>query len=61
MIIDNSKKFLEILSTFKNINNNNYIELINLFVINLNFEEKKLPFETQKQIKELEMIFCMIY
>ena len=53
MIIDNSKKFLEILSTFKNINYNNYIELLNLFVIDLNFEEKKLPFETQKQINEL--------
>ena len=53
MIIDNSKKFLEILSTFKNINYNNYIELLNLFVIDLNFEEKKLSFETQKQINEL--------
>ena len=52
VVIDNSKKFLEILSTFKNINYNNYIELLNLFVINLNFEEKKEPFEKQKQINE---------
>ena len=52
MIIDNSKKFLEILSTFNNINYNNYIELLNLFVIDLNFEEKKMPFETQKKINE---------
>ena len=52
VVIDNSKKFLEILSTFKNINYNNYIELLNLFVIDLNFEEKKEPFEKQKQIIE---------
>ena len=52
VILDNSKKFLELLSTFKNINYNNYIELLKLFVINLNFEEKKEPFEKQKQITE---------
>ena len=52
VIIDNSKKFLEILSTFKNTNYDNYIELLNLFVINLNFEEKKEPFDKQKQIIE---------
>ena len=50
VIIDNSKKFLAILSTFKIINNNKSLELLNLFVINLNLDEKKEPFEKQKQI-----------
>ena len=52
MIIEKSKTFLEILSTFKNIGYNNYIELLNLFVINLNFAEKQEPFEKQKKINE---------
>ena len=52
MMIDNSKIFLEILSTFKNISYNNYIELLNLFVINLNITEKKEKFEIQKKINE---------
>ena len=51
-IIDNSKKFIKVLSTFKNINYKHYIELLNLFVISLSKEDKKNSFETQKKITE---------
>ena len=35
IIITNSEKFLKILSTFKNTNYKNYIELLNFFLIHL--------------------------
>ena len=50
MIIDNSKKYLEILSTFKNVSYNNYIELLNLFVIALSEEENKEPLQKRQEI-----------
>ena len=52
-IINNSIKFIEILSSFKNINYKNYIELLNYFVIPLSKEEKKKPIEFENQINEL--------
>ena len=52
-IITNSKKFLEILSTFKNTNYKNYIELLKFFVIHLSKEEKKESIEKQRQINEI--------
>ncbi len=52
-IITNSKKFLEILSTFKNTNYKNYIELLKFFVIHLSKEEKKESIENQRQINEI--------
>ena len=51
-IIQNSKKYLEILSKFKNINYKNYIELLNLFVVNLNKEQKEKSLYEQKNIEE---------
>ena len=53
LIIDNSKHFLDILSTFENIDYNHYIRLLSLFVIDLSLEEKKEPFEKQKQINKI--------
>ena len=43
---------MDILSNFKNINYTNYIELLNLFEIDLNDIEKKEEFEKQKEIIE---------
>ena len=51
-LINNSKKFLEILSTFKNINYKHYIELLNLFVIPLSKKEKKNSSEFTNRITE---------
>jgi L1 cell adhesion molecule like protein len=51
-LINNSKKFLEILSTFKNINYKHYIELLNLFVIPLSKKEKKNSSEFINRITE---------
>ena len=51
-IIENSKKYLDILSNFKNINYTNYIELLNLFENDLSDEDKKQPFDKQKIIIE---------
>ena len=51
MILNNSKNLLKILSEFKNINYNNYIELIKFFSIQLSEEEKNESFETQKKLK----------
>ena len=53
MIIENSKKYLKILSTFKNINYSNYVELLYLFVFSLNKEEMKETLEKRQQIKEI--------
>ena len=51
-IINNSKKFLQILSTFKNTNYKTYIELLYLFDIHLSPEEKKESIQLQKQISD---------
>ena len=51
MIIENSKKYLKILSTFKNINYSNYVELLYLFVINLSKEEMKEALVKRQQIE----------
>ena len=51
-IIDNSKKFINILSTFKNISYKHYIELLNLFVIPLSEEEKKNSAKEEKKITD---------
>ena len=51
MIIENSKKYIKILSTFKNINYSNYVELLYLFVINLSNEEMKETLVKRQQIE----------
>ncbi len=53
LILNNSKELLKILSQFKNINYNNYIELIKNFSISLSEEEKNDSFDTQTKIEEL--------
>ena len=53
MIITNAKKYLDILSTFKNINYSHYIELLNLFVIDLSKEEEKQPLVKRQEIQSL--------
>ena len=65
-IINTSKDFLKILSTFKNINYNHYIELLNLFVIPLREEEKKNLFDVQNKIIDsrncilFDLVTCVI-
>ena len=49
-IISNSKKFLETLSTFKNTNYTNYVELLSFYSIPLSMKEKKESIETQNKI-----------
>ena len=49
-IISNSKKFLETLSTFKNTNYTNYVELLSFYSIPLSMNEKKESIETQNKI-----------
>jgi hypothetical protein len=51
-IITNSKNFLQILSTFKNTNYKNYIELLYFFSIHLSPTEKKESMDTQRKITE---------
>ena len=65
-IINTSKDFLKILSTFKNINYNHYIELLNLFVIPLREEEKKNLLDVQNKIIDsrncilFDLVTCVI-
>ena len=52
IIINNSKKYLKILSTFKNTNYKNYIELLNFFLIDLSQEQKYKPIELRTSIED---------
>jgi len=62
LIINTSKKFIEILSKFKNINYKNFIELLNYFVIPLSKEEKKEGIKYENQINDLrnEILFDIV-
>ena len=53
LIINNSIKYINILFKFKNINYFNYIELLDLFDIELSETEKKKTIQSQKEINEL--------
>ncbi len=55
LILEHSKYFLKILSSFKNTNYNDYVQLLNFFLINLTEEDKKESIEVQKKIEELRI------